>query len=62
MFEMINEFTHRTIGISLNVVAQVSIVLFVVGIVLWAVLFSNYAPVHDFFHELRHSLYVIPCH
>lgn len=62
MFEMLNEFTHRTIGISLNVVAQVAVVLFVVGVLVWTVLFSNYPAVHDFFHELRHSLYVIPCH
>jgi hypothetical protein len=26
------------------------------------VLFTNYPPLHDSFHELRHSLYVIPCH
>jgi hypothetical protein len=30
--------------------------------VVWTMLFSNYPAVHDFFHELRHSLYVIPCH
>ncbi len=62
MFETLNEFSHRTIGVSLNVVAQVTIVLFVAGLVLWTVLFTNYPAAHDFFHELRHSLYVIPCH
>jgi hypothetical protein len=31
-------------------------------VVVWTVLFTNYPPIHDFFHELRHSLYVIPCH
>lgn len=62
MFEILNEFSHRTIGVSLNAVVQVAIVLFVVGAAVWTVLFTNYAPVHDFFHELRHSLYVIPCH
>jgi hypothetical protein len=36
--------------------------LAVVALVLWAVLFTNYPPLHDTFHELRHSLYVIPCH
>jgi cobalt transporter subunit CbtB len=62
MFETLNEFTHQTIGVSLNVVAQVTLVLFISGVVIWTVLFSNYPPVHDFFHELRHALYVIPCH
>ncbi len=62
MFEMLNEFTHRTIGVSFSVIAQISIVLFIVGMVLWAVLFTTYMPVHDFFHPLRHSLYVVPCH
>ena len=32
------------------------------AIVVWAVLFTNYPSLHDNFHELRHSLYVIPCH
>jgi len=62
MFQALNEFTNQTIGVSLNVVMQISIVLFVVACVVWTVFFTNYAPVHDFFHELRHGLYVIPCH
>lgn len=62
MYQTLNEYSKRTIGFTLNTVAQVSLVLLVVGIVLWAVLFAEYPPVHDVFHELRHSLYVIPCH
>ena len=62
MFQTLNEYSTRTFGITLNVVSQVTVVLVVVAIVVWAMLFSNYPPVHDFFHELRHSLYVIPCH
>ena len=38
------------------------IILAILGIVLHAVLFTTYAPVHDAFHELRHSLMIIPCH
>lgn len=41
---------------------QMALVLVIVGIVLWAVLFTNYPPLHDAFHELRHALYVVPCH
>ena len=58
----IHDLSHQTVGISLSIFAQVSIVLAVVGLVLWAVLFTTYMPVHDFFHPLRHALYVIPCH
>ena len=62
MFENVHKYTTQTFGLTLNAVVQMSIVLAVVAIVVWAMLFTNYAPVHDFFHELRHALYVIPCH
>ena len=62
MSQHVNEFVHRRLNVMLNVFAQVGLVLFVVAVVLWTVLFTNYPPVHDFFHELRHGLYVIPCH
>lgn len=62
MFQTLNEYSTRTFGITLNAFAQVTVVLLVVALVLWAVLFSSYAPIHDSFHELRHSLYVVPCH
>ena len=45
-----------------HAVVQMAIVLFVVGIVVWAILFTNYPPLHDPFHELRHALYIVPCH
>jgi hypothetical protein len=38
------------------------LVLVATAVVIWVVFFANYPPVHDFFHELRHSLYVIACH
>ncbi|MDQ7029536.1 MAG: CbtB-domain containing protein [Ardenticatenia bacterium] len=41
---------------------QVGLVLVTAALVLWAILFSNYPLVHDTFHELRHSLYFVPCH
>lgn len=62
MFETLNEYSHQTFGITLNAVVQITVLLAVVALVMWAMLFSNYPPIHDFFHELRHSLYVIPCH
>lgn len=62
MFQTLNEFSTRTFGITLNIFSQITIVLAVVAVVAWAMFFTNYPPAHDFFHELRHSLYVIPCH
>lgn len=62
MFQTLNEYTTQTFGVTLNMVVQISIVLAVTALVVWAVLFSSYPPVHDYFHELRHSLYVVPCH
>lgn len=62
MYQSVNEFALNTIGISLNATFQILTILFVVGVVLWALLFTNYPPAHDTFHELRHALYVIPCH
>jgi cobalt transporter subunit CbtB len=62
MFQTLNEYSHQTIGVTLNAVAQVLVVLAVVAFVAWAILFTEYPALHDFFHQLRHSLYVIPCH
>ena len=56
------EFVTQTFGITLNAFAQACVVLAVVGLVVWAMLFTTYMPVHDFFHPLRHSLYIVPCH
>ncbi len=47
---------------SIRVFTQIGLVLLVAAVVIWAVFFSTYPPVHDLFHELRHSLYVIACH
>lgn len=38
-------------------------ILWAIGAVtLYTVLFSTTPRVHDYFHELRHSLMFIPCH
>jgi hypothetical protein len=62
MYQTINEYSHKTFGITINAFVQISIVLVVVALVAWAMFFTNYPAAHDLFHELRHSLYVIPCH
>ncbi|MCF6312126.1 MAG: CbtB-domain containing protein [Verrucomicrobiales bacterium] len=55
---------HAKLTLTLNISAlsKAVILLAIVGIVLYTVLFSTYPAVHDFFHELRHSLMMIPCH
>lgn len=52
----------RTINISIGLVIQIAILLFVAGVVLWTVLFTGLPATHNFFHELRHALFLIPCH
>jgi len=48
--------------LNLSVFRKVVVVLFIVGTVLYTVLITTYPPVHDYFHQLRHSLMVIPFH
>lgn len=62
MYKTLNESSTQTFGITLNAFVQISVVLVVVAVVVWAVLFTSYPPLHDSFHELRHNLYVVPCH
>ena len=45
-----------------SVTRKAVILVAIAGIVLYAVLFSTTPAVHDFFHELRHHLMIIPCH
>ena len=50
----------KTLNVSLAIKAV--ILLAIVAIVLHAMLFTTIPGLHDHFHELRHSLMVIPCH
>ena len=52
----------RTLNVTLSLVVQVVLLLFVVGVVLWALLFTQMPATHDFFHDIRHGLFLIPCH
>ena len=56
------EKAHKTENIALNASSKAFIFLSLIAVILFCVLFSNYPPLHDFFHELRHSLVIIPCH
>jgi hypothetical protein len=54
--------SNLTISLNLSAVIQLTILLGILGLVLWTVLFSNYPLTHDFFHQLRHALFIVPCH
>lgn len=55
---------HVRIAKKLNFTAthKMLIMLSIVGIVLYTMFFSTMPAVHDYFHGLRHSLMMIPCH
>jgi len=38
------------------------IILAILGVTIYTVLFTTTPAVHDYFHELRHGLMIIPCH
>ena len=48
--------------LNLSLATQALILLSIVGIVLYTVFFSTTPNIHDYFHELRHGLMLIPCH
>lgn len=48
--------------LKLSVFTQSLVLLTIVGIVLYSVFFTSYGDVHDYFHDLRHGLMMVPCH
>ena len=48
--------------LKLSVFTQSLVLLTIVGIVLYSVFFTSYSDVHDYFHDLRHGLMMVPCH
>jgi hypothetical protein len=55
-------YPSRLAHVLSSLTVQLTALLFLVGLVLWTALFTNYPLVHDNLHALRHALYVIPCH
>jgi hypothetical protein len=53
---------HAGRTLHLGLLMQMLAFAAIVAVVLYTALFSTYPPVHDALHELRHSLYLIPCH
>ncbi|HYX39066.1 MAG TPA: hypothetical protein VE954_38670 [Oligoflexus sp.] len=48
--------------LKINVLHKSLITLAIVSIVLYTMFFTTTPLVHDYFHELRHGLMLIPCH
>lgn len=57
-----HRFTTPSLTLTRSVTLQMAVVLALAAVALWAAFFANYPPVHDAFHGLRHSMYIVPCH
>lgn len=62
VFRQARKHVLLTAKLNLSTFSRGTILLAIVGFVLYSVLFSTTPATHDFFHELRHSLMIIPCH
>jgi ABC-type spermidine/putrescine transport system permease subunit I len=51
-----------TRNLKLGILHKAFITLAIVAVVLYTMLFTTTPAVHDYFHELRHNLMLIPCH
>ena len=47
---------------NISIVKQAIVVVAATTFVLYSILFTNIPTIHNFFHELRHALGIIPCH
>jgi hypothetical protein len=60
------KYIHRQLYIfrkhHVSVVKQALILIVACSFVLYSLFFTNVPAIHDFFHELRHALGIIPCH
>lgn len=62
VFKQTRKHILLTAKLNLSTFSKGIVLLAIAGIVLYSVLFSTTPAIHDFFHELRHSLMIIPCH
>lgn len=62
VFRQARKHVLLTAKLNLSTCSRGIVLLAIVGVVLYSVLFSTTPAIHDFFHELRHSLMIIPCH
>ncbi len=62
IFKQAKQHIRLTKRLNITVMQQCFLVLAIVGFVLYTVLFTTTPAVHDFFHEFRHNLMLVPCH
>ncbi len=64
-FKNVNVFRHQLKVMfrqNLSFKTQLLVLFAVTGFAMYAVFFSTTPAIHDFFHHLRHSMAIIPCH
>ena len=59
---MKNRYLYEHLKLHLTKNLQLTILLAMTAFVLYTVFFSGMAAAHDYFHEVRHALSIIPCH
>ena len=62
VFKYARKHIRLTRTLNLSTTRKAVVLLAIAGVVIYAVLFSTTPAVHDYFHELRHKLMIIPCH
>ena len=62
LYTMMNRFMVGTATVTTTVLIQVGLLLLLAAMVLFTILFTPFPGIHDAFHELRHSLYIVACH
>lgn len=62
IFNQARQHLRLTQRLNVSATKKAYIMLAIIGLVLYTVLFSATPAVHDYFHELRHGLMLIPCH
>jgi len=59
---VMEENIYSRFKIYLSLEAQLTLIISMVGIVLWMMFFTPTANAHDLFHTTRHSIGVLACH
>lgn len=62
VFTQAKRHARITRKLKISATRKAFIMLSIIGVVLYTMFFTTTPFVHDYFHELRHSLMMIPCH
>lgn len=53
---------QRTKQVTLSVPGQAALLTSLCALIVWTLYFSNYPPVHDALHKIRHATAAVACH